>query len=52
MRIRVAIVEDNKDILQALEQIVGMTDECRLYCSCISGEEALQRLPASMPMWF
>ncbi|MFN8247135.1 MAG: response regulator transcription factor [Ferruginibacter sp.] len=46
MRIRVAIVEDNKDILQALEQIVGMTDECELCCSCISGEEALQRLPA------
>jgi DNA-binding NarL/FixJ family response regulator len=42
----VAIVEDNKDILQALEQIVGMTDECELCCSCISGEEALQRLPA------
>lgn len=47
MRIKVAIVEDNKDILQALEQIVGMSDDCELCCSCISGEEALERLPDS-----
>lgn len=47
MSIKVAIVEDNKDILQALEQIVSLSDECQLCCSCISGEEALDQLPLS-----
>ena len=37
----VAIVEDNNDIRQALEQIIESSDEFTLAGSCITGEEAL-----------
>lgn len=47
MSIAVAIVEDNNDIRVALEQIVALTDEYRLVCSCSSGEEALDKLTSS-----
>lgn len=47
MSIAVAIVEDNNDIRVALEQIVALTDEYRLVCSCSSGEEAVDKLPSS-----
>ena len=45
MKIPVAIVEDNNDIRFALEQIIEMSDYCELAGSCISGEEALIKLP-------
>ncbi|MEP6674865.1 MAG: response regulator transcription factor [Ferruginibacter sp.] len=45
MDIAVAIVEDNNDIRQALEQIIDMTEGYTLAGSCTSGEEAMVRLP-------
>ena len=45
MKIPVAIVEDNNDIRAALEQIIEMSDYCQLAGSCVSGEEALVKLP-------
>lgn len=49
MKISVAIVEDNNDIRFALEQIIEMSDYCELAGSCISGEEALVKLPILNP---
>lgn len=45
MNIRVAIVEDNNDIRQALEQIIEMAEGYTLAGSCINGEEALNKIP-------
>jgi len=45
----VAIVEDNTDIRVALEQIIEASDEYTLAGSCISGEEALVKLPILNP---
>lgn len=45
----VAIVEDNYDIRLALEQIVEASDDYTLAGSCISGEEALIKLPILNP---
>ncbi len=49
MNIPVAIVEDNPDILRALEQIVHMAPGFELVCSCESGEDALIKLPIYEP---
>ena len=49
MKIPVARVEDNNDIRFALEQIIDMSDYCELAGSCISGEEALVKLPILNP---
>lgn len=49
MKISVAIVEDNHDIRKALEQIISMTSEFELSCSCESGEDALIKLPIFLP---
>ena len=49
MNITIAIVEDNLDIRNALEQIVNMTEGFELVCSCDSGEDALTRLPIFVP---
>ncbi len=49
MNISVAIVEDNNDIRLALEQIIEMADDCTLAGSCISGEEALVKIPILNP---
>lgn len=45
----VAIVEDNNDIRQALEQIIESSNEFTLAGSCITGEEALEKLPELNP---
>jgi DNA-binding NarL/FixJ family response regulator len=45
----VAIVEDNNDIRQALEQIIESSGEFTLVGSCTTGEEALERLPLLKP---
>jgi DNA-binding NarL/FixJ family response regulator len=45
----VAIVEDNNDIRQALEQIIESSGEFTLVGSCTTGEEALERLPLLNP---
>lgn len=49
MTISVAIVEDNNDIRLALEQIIESADEYTLSGSCISGEDALVKLPILNP---
>ncbi len=49
MDITVAIVEDNSDIRQALEQIIETADGYELVGSCISGEDALKKLPRMHP---
>ncbi len=45
----VAIVEDNNDIRQALEQIIEASDDFTLAGSCTTGEEALIKLPLFNP---
>ncbi|MBL0182446.1 MAG: response regulator transcription factor [Chitinophagaceae bacterium] len=45
----VAIVEDNSDIRLALEQIIEASGEYTLAGSCVSGEEALVKLPILNP---
>ena len=45
----VAIVEDNNDIRQALEQIIESSPDFTLAGSCITGEEALVLLPRLNP---
>lgn len=49
MNISVAIVEDNSDIRNALEQIIEMSKGYELSCSCINGEEALVLIPDAKP---
>ena len=49
MNISVAIVEDNHDIRNALEQIIDLAEGYTLACSCINGEEALIKLPIFQP---
>jgi len=49
MRTSVAIVEDNNDIRLALEQIIESSDEYTFAGSCISGEEAVIKLPILNP---
>ena len=49
MNISVAIVEDNNDIRNALEQIIDSAEGYTLSCSCVNGEEALVRLPIFQP---
>jgi DNA-binding NarL/FixJ family response regulator len=49
MKISVAIVEDNHDIRNALEQIVEMADGYTLAGSCVSGEEAVLNIPIYQP---
>lgn len=49
MNSSVAIVEDNNDIRQALEQIIESSDVFTLAGSCITGEEALAKLPILNP---
>lgn len=49
MNISVAIVEDNNDIRQALEQIIKMSDGYSLAGTCINGEEALLQIPLFKP---
>ena len=45
----VAIVEDNNDIRQALEQIIESSNDFILAGSCTTGEEALVKLPIFNP---
>lgn len=49
MDIKIAIVEDNDDIRQALEQIIHMSAGMQLVCSCENGEDALVKLPIYEP---
>ena len=49
MKKSVAIVEDNNDILFALEQIIETSNHFTLAGSCATGEEALVRLPMLNP---
>jgi DNA-binding NarL/FixJ family response regulator len=47
--ITVCIVEDNNDILHALEEIISMSDGYKLLGSFTSGEDALSGIPALHP---
>jgi len=49
MTITVCIVDDNKDIRSALEQIIIMSDGYRLLGSFSSAEEAIEKIPALSP---
>lgn len=49
MNTPVAIVEDNNDIRMALEQIIETSEDYTLAGSCISGEEALVKIPILNP---
>lgn len=49
MTITVCIVDDNKDIRSALEQIVIMSEGYRLLGSFASAEEAIEKIPALSP---
>ena len=49
MSISVAIVEDNSDIRQALEQIISMAEGYTLAGSCVNGEDALNKIPSLDP---
>ena len=49
MSITVAIVEDNSDIRQALEQIITLAVGYTLVGSCINGEDALAKIPTLNP---
>lgn len=49
MNISVAIVEDNNDIRQALEQIITTAEGYTLAGSCINGEDAIDKIPTYNP---
>jgi DNA-binding NarL/FixJ family response regulator len=49
MKNTVAIVEDNNDIRQALEQIIESSGDFTLAGSCTTGEEAIRKLPILNP---
>ncbi|MEJ7588830.1 MAG: response regulator transcription factor [Ferruginibacter sp.] len=49
MDISVAIVEDNNDIRNALEQIIEMANGYKLAGSCVNGEEAIMNIPHLKP---
>ncbi|HEX3934974.1 MAG TPA: response regulator transcription factor [Puia sp.] len=49
MTISVCIVDDNKDIRSALEQIILMAEGYTLAGSFVDAEEALQKIPAAKP---
>lgn len=49
MAINVCIVDDNKDILQALEQVVQLSDACLCIGSYTSEEEAIKQIPVAQP---
>jgi len=49
MDINVCIVDDNKDIRSALEQIISMSDGYNLVGSCPNAEEAMLHIPLIQP---
>jgi DNA-binding NarL/FixJ family response regulator len=49
VKIPVAIVEDNTEIRNAIEQIIELSDNYKLVCSCPTGEDALLTLPLFKP---
>ncbi|HTQ26831.1 MAG TPA: response regulator transcription factor [Puia sp.] len=49
MAISVCIVDDNKDIRSALEQIITMADGYTLAGSCSCADEALEQIPKIKP---
>lgn len=49
MDITVCIVDDNKDIRSALEQIISMSDGYRLLAGLSTAEEAMEKIPVLKP---
>jgi DNA-binding NarL/FixJ family response regulator len=50
MSITVCIVDDNKDIRSALEQIIFMSEGYKMLGSFPSAEEAIEKIPSLKPM--
>jgi DNA-binding NarL/FixJ family response regulator len=49
MEITVCIVDDNKDIRNALEEIISMSDGYRCVATLATAEEAIKRIPRLQP---
>jgi len=49
MPISVAIVEDNAEICEDLEQVIGRAPGFRCVCSCRNAATALRKIPAAKP---
>jgi DNA-binding NarL/FixJ family response regulator len=49
MPIRVAIVEDNEEILGMLARVIARDPQLRCACTCPTGEYALQTIPECRP---
>lgn len=49
MLINVSIVDDNKDILQALEEIIKLSEECVCVGTFTTAEEAIAGIPSVKP---
>lgn len=49
MTISVAIVEDNAEICEGLEQVISGAPGFRCACSCRNAETALRKIPAAKP---
>src|ERR1051325_6861597 len=47
--IKVSIVEDNESIRRSLAEILNSTQGFRLADACVSGEEALRKMPTNPP---
>lgn len=45
----VAIVEDDRGLRDQLVGILGAAADVRLVCACVSGEEALRKIPVKAP---
>ncbi|HEY9171535.1 MAG TPA: response regulator transcription factor [Verrucomicrobiae bacterium] len=47
--LRVALVEDQREVRESWGRLVGSFPEFRCVCSCASGEEAVRMVPAAHP---
>jgi DNA-binding NarL/FixJ family response regulator len=46
---RIAIVEDNEEILAMLQRIVARASQLQCVCTCANGEAAMQMIPVHKP---
>jgi DNA-binding NarL/FixJ family response regulator len=49
MTTKIAIVEDDVQVLRLLERLINSVTRFRCVCTCNSAEEALQKIPAAAP---
>lgn len=50
--IKVFIVDDHKMVIEGLRLLLQNHTEIEVVDYALSGEEALEKSPASFPMWF